>query len=274
MLPPTLLPSSPATMTISGRTRFICVHQPDASVVYPRSPRARKNDMPAVRARPRTPTESLLSGPPKSPAAANVKCVADSSFQRGWEKSKGLFTTAPFWNKAQPAAMAMTSARARTATALRRRMAASRRLLGIRRGSLAPSSADTCLGIRSVFGRSRAFIQFNDFLSSSNNSLSESDFTRTVHGPSSAGCRCCTGAFHTWSVGMPTPRNFRVVRVKAFVFPRKWNGPMRRPWFVAAIPFMRSGVVGDRSYQSLAPNCGQSGPECNTYWASCTTQVF
>src|SRR5205809_6886809 len=98
MFPSALLPSSPAMMTISGTSRFICEHQPDALVVYPKSPRARKNDISAVRARPTRPRESLLLGAPKSPAAANLNYVADSPFQRGRDVSNGFLCSAPLWN--------------------------------------------------------------------------------------------------------------------------------------------------------------------------------
>src|SRR5207253_377993 len=267
MFPSALLPSSPAMMTISGTSRFICVHQPDALVVYPKSPRARKNDIPAVRARPRRPRESLLPGPPKSPAAAKLKWVADSSFQRGWEKSNGLFWTAPFWNRTHPAAAAIRSVRARTATARRWRVAVPRRFLGIRRGSLmALPTADACFEIRSAFGPSRAFIHFNDFLSSSSNSLSESDLTRMVPGRGSTGSPCRGRLFLSWTREEPISRTFRVARTNALAV-RESTHPGRRPWCVAAFSFMRSfmrsGVVRDRPYQGFAAKCGLSGPDCN-----------
>src|SRR5207247_65804 len=223
---------------------FTRVLHPDALVVYPKSRRARKNDIPAVRARPTRPRESLLPGPPKSPAAANVKCVADSSFQRGREVSNGFFWTAPFWNRTHPADTAMRRERARTATALRRKVADPCRFLGIRRGSLMSLPAiDACFGVRSTCPPSRAFIHVNAFLSSSNSSLSESGLTRTAHGRAS-----------TLSPEVPSAPNFRVARAKALALPRKSTRPARGPSYVAAIPFMRSGLVRDRSYQGLVAN--------------------
>ena len=221
--------------------------------------------------------ESLLPGPPKSPAAANVKCVADSSFQRGWEVSNGLFWTAAFWNRTHPAAAAMRRERARTATALRRKVADPSRFLGIRRGSLMSlPTVDACFGVRSAFRPSRAFIHVNDFLSSSNSSLSESDLARTAPCRGSTPSPCRGRLFLSWTREAPISRTFRPARANALAV-RKSTRPGRRPWCLAAIPFMRSGVVRDRPYQGFAANCGRCGSDCNQVshiWARCTTEVF
>src|SRR6266566_9417969 len=108
MFPPPLPPTSwiPGTMTSSGIRRFIWLHHAASSVVSPRSPRASRNEIPAVRARTASAIESMLSGPPKLADAANVKCVADSSFHRGPRTSNAFRGTVPGWERTHPTELA------------------------------------------------------------------------------------------------------------------------------------------------------------------------
>src|SRR6266480_5053181 len=119
MFPPPMPPTSwiPGAMTSSGIRRFIWLHHAASSVVYPRSPRASRNERPAVRARTASAIESMLLGPPKSADAANVKCVADSSFHRGPRTSNAFRRTVPGWDRKRthPTELAMTRVTRRVA---------------------------------------------------------------------------------------------------------------------------------------------------------------
>src|SRR5207245_11496518 len=122
---------------------------------------------------------------------------------------------------------------------------------------------DACFGVRSAFRPSRAFIHVNDFLSSSNSSLSGSGLTRTALARGSTPSPCRRWDFLSRPGGVPSARNFRLVRKKALPLSRISIRPVRGPKSVAVIPFMRSGIVREGFYQGFVVYCGLSCPVFN-----------